>query len=135
MVAKKNILFFVVIVVVIISPWCYGEDAVCDYVASCFAYCEVYVDGVAKDPTRECCDMLFALNRQVKYVEHGVLRYCYCIQNFSNSHHHPPYLQSRIHKMTRICGVNLSFPISQHMDCSKKINKLNIFSPFKINRC
>ncbi|CAN4103301.1 unnamed protein product [Withania somnifera] len=86
---------------------------------ACFVYCEVYVDGTAANPTRECCDNLLILNGRVKYIDNGVPRYCYCIEDFSNSHVHPPYFQSQIQNTTRICGLPCSFPISQHMDCSK----------------
>lgn len=136
MAPKKNLLLFFITLVLIISP-CYTSNihrdtVVCDYVASCFAYCEVYVDGTAKNPTRECCYMLNALNREIKHVGDGARRFCYCIEEFSNSHHHQPYLQYRIVNMTRICGVRLSFPISERMDCSKYVLiSLNYsFSPF-----
>ncbi|XP_049413874.1 protein ARABIDOPSIS THALIANA ANTHER 7-like [Solanum stenotomum] len=122
--AKKNQLAFVAIVLITISPYynaskIFHEDAICDEVDACFAYCEVYVDGIAANPTRECCDNLLILNGRVKYIDNGVRKYCYCIEDFSNSHYHRPYLQSRIQNMSRICGIHRSFPISEHMDCSK----------------
>ncbi|MCE3216264.1 hypothetical protein HAX54_005779 [Datura stramonium] len=122
--AKKVPLAFVAIVL-IFSPCYYAsrflllEDPICNEVDACFSYCEVYVDGTAANPTRECCDNLLILNGRVKYIDNGVRRYCYCIEGFSNSHYHPPYLQSRIQNMTKICGIHRSFPISEHMDCSK----------------
>ncbi|KAM3301857.1 non-specific lipid-transfer protein 13 [Capsicum chacoense] len=121
MAAKKiDLLVFVAIVLIILSPCYISRDAqVCEYVAYCFAYCEDYVDGTVEKLTRECCNMLVALNKSVKYHADGPRRYCYCIEEFSNSHYHPHYRQSRIVNMTRICGVHLSFPISERMDCSK----------------
>lgn len=124
--AKKNLLVYVTIVL-IISPYYYThskilhEDAICDEVDACFSYCEVYVDGISANPTRECCDNLLILNGRVKYIDNGVRRYCYCIEGFSNSHYHHPYLQSRIQNMSRICDIHRSFPISEHMDCSKYV--------------
>ncbi|XP_060188711.1 protein ARABIDOPSIS THALIANA ANTHER 7-like [Lycium barbarum] len=122
MAAKKNILVFVAVVlmVVLISTPCYAsKDEICKDVDACFEYCEVYVEGITPNPTRECCDNLLILNGRVKYIDNGVRRYCYCIEDFSHSHYHPPYLQSRILNMARICGIHRSFPISEHMDCSK----------------
>ncbi|MCD7466860.1 hypothetical protein HAX54_003903 [Datura stramonium] len=124
MAVKKNLLAFVAIIR-IISPCYYAsrsefvDDPICDEVHAGFAYCEVYVDGIASNPTRECCDNLLALNVRVKYEHSGVRRYCCCIESFCSSHLHPPYLQSRILNMTEICGIHLSFPISERMDCSE----------------
>lgn len=95
------------------------EDPICEEVNDCFEYCEDFIDGMARYVTRECCDNLLILNGRVKYVDNGVSRYCYCIEDFSNSHYHPPYLQNRIGDLTTICGIHRSFPISEHMDCSK----------------
>lgn len=95
------------------------DDPICEEVNDCFEYCEDFIDGIARYATRECCDNLLILNGRVKYVDNGVSRYCYCIEDFSNSHYHPPYLQNRIGDLTTICGIHRSFPISEHMDCSK----------------
>ncbi|KAF3629349.1 putative 26S proteasome non-ATPase regulatory subunit 2 1A-like [Capsicum annuum] len=124
MAAKTNLLFFVIIVLIIhpcFTSKIHYEDEVCYEVADCFAYCEDYVDGIAPNPASDCCGALLSLNGRVKYVKHGVRRYCQCIENFSNSHYHPPYLQSRIKDLYRICNFHLSFPISERMDCSKYV--------------
>ncbi|XP_059284243.1 non-specific lipid-transfer protein 13-like [Lycium ferocissimum] len=123
--ATKNLLVFVALVVVVVLSPCNAlirvleKDAICEDVNACFEYCENFVDGITGLPTRECCDNLMILNGKVKYEDDGVRRYCSCIVDFSNSHYHPPYLQSRIEQLYLICDIHLSFPISEHMDCSK----------------
>ncbi|MCD7466859.1 hypothetical protein HAX54_003902 [Datura stramonium] len=59
------------------------DDPICAEVDAGFEYCEIYVDGTAANPTRDCCDSLLALNIRVKYEDYGAKVRDWCLRENS----------------------------------------------------
>lgn len=99
------------------------QNVTCHDVINYFAYCQEFVDGNEDDPTPVCCNNLHIMNEKVGQEERGTRRYCYCIEVFCDtfSQPHPPYLASRIEDLDKKCHIHRSFPISEHMDCTKYV--------------
>ncbi|CAH9126847.1 unnamed protein product [Cuscuta epithymum] len=83
----------------------------CEDVRCRFPSCLDYLSGAEDSPSLTCCTNLEALNCIAR--EEGPRRICQCIEDLR-----PSLLESRIRGIYKECGIHLSFPISQHMDCS-----------------
>lgn len=98
----------------------------CSDINSNFTLCETFVDGIDLTPSSQCCDSLNNLNFIAREESGGAQRICQCIENMANNGEHPRYIESRITDLYSYCQVNLSFPISEHMNCSRYITYFNM---------
>ncbi|KAL3530149.1 hypothetical protein ACH5RR_009471 [Cinchona calisaya] len=91
----------------------------CQDVFDYFDACEGFIVGVDNNPPSECCSGLLNLNHIAQNECKGARRICQCIECIAASRVHPPYSPSRIEDLFCRCNMHNSFPISEHMDCSR----------------
>lgn len=92
----------------------------CKDVFDNFKQCAGFIEGRSANPTLTCCHNVANLNSIVKREKGGLMRICKCVEYFATykTHHHP-FIPSRIQDLPLKCNTHLSFPISEHMDCSR----------------
>ncbi|RAL45309.1 unnamed protein product [Cuscuta campestris] len=88
------------------------ERGRCEDVRCRFPACVGFLSGEAEWPPARCCSNLEELNAVAR--AEGPRRICACIEDLSAS-----FVDSRIREIYKRCDIHLSFPISQHMDCSR----------------
>ncbi|KAF8043325.1 hypothetical protein BT93_A1613 [Corymbia citriodora subsp. variegata] len=93
------------------------EFTFCVDVYQQFADCMEFLEGLAPEPPRACCDNLPTLNDLAKQNQVGPELLCRCIEDIAHVLD-TPYVTSRIDDLLGKCQVHLSFPISNAMNCS-----------------
>lgn len=88
-----------------------------------FSMCSGFVEGALHldSPLYECCHRIAYLNAIANRERGGPARICRCIENYAMYEARLPFDAYRIQELPRRCNTHLSFPISQHMDCSRYV--------------
>ncbi|KAL7086955.1 hypothetical protein ACP275_13G035300 [Erythranthe tilingii] len=91
----------------------------CKDVFDNFSACSEFIEGGAcNDPSATCCQKIATLNAIVNQENGGRVRICRCIEFFSMYNASRPFVTSRIQELPLKCNTQLSFPISERMNCS-----------------
>ncbi|XP_039154825.1 uncharacterized protein LOC104456847 [Eucalyptus grandis] len=93
------------------------EFTFCVDVYQHFANCIGFLEGLAPEPPRACCNNLLTLNDLAKQNQFGPELLCRCIEDIGYVMD-APFVPSRIENLRGECQVHLSFPISNAMNCS-----------------
>ncbi|KAL3647110.1 hypothetical protein CASFOL_008078 [Castilleja foliolosa] len=83
-----------------------------------FNQCFSFIEGLSRNPTNQCCRKIANLNSFAKKYNGGARTICKCIQKYASFYAQRPFDAGRIQELPIKCKTKLSFPISQHMDCS-----------------
>ncbi|KAK3446080.1 hypothetical protein EUGRSUZ_A01837 [Eucalyptus grandis] len=97
---------------------CRGDEfTFCVDVYQHFANCIGFLEGLAPEPPRACCNNLLTLNDLAKQNQFGPELLCRCIEDIGYVMD-APFVPSRIENLRGECQVHLSLPISNAMNCS-----------------
>ncbi|GFP86415.1 non-specific lipid-transfer protein 13 [Phtheirospermum japonicum] len=86
-----------------------------------FCQCLGFIEGLSSHPTNLCCQKIASLNAIVKRQHGGARMVCKCIEEYASVYAHRPFDASHIQQLPIKCRTKLSFPISQHMNCSRYV--------------
>uniref|UniRef100_A0A2C9UTT6 Bifunctional inhibitor/plant lipid transfer protein/seed storage helical domain-containing protein n=1 Tax=Manihot esculenta TaxID=3983 RepID=A0A2C9UTT6_MANES len=96
-----------------------GEYNYCSKVFGDFLPCISYVGGLSnQDPTGKCCQGIRKLNGRAKQNGEAPKKICQCIEDMTYVMN-LAFVSSQVASLQDKCNLNLSFPISNAMDCSK----------------
>ena len=138
---------FLIVLLLVVSGFdmahMYVYDPGCDRVYQYFPYCLDFLVGFYYKPSKKCCQHIEKINILAKH-RLGPRYVCWCIQDTVKGLQ-PPVIASNIQALPSKCHTNLSFPISESIDCTKythpslplslsqKIKKINKYIQIRIN--
>ena len=112
----RLVLYLTLIILYIGSAMAVSDPQVCAAVSHNFMECLKFVRGLSSKPSGRCCNKLHNLNKLAK-PKGAPGKICQCIEDMSRQMN-VIYSASHINDLPEECGVHLSFPIANNIDCA-----------------